>query len=165
MIPFNGYHLQPKPDNDTLLTDVSPGSPCGEYLRRYWQPFLLAFELKDVPLAVRLMGEDLVVFRDKSGRAGLLHRHCAHRGTSLEFGIPAERGIRCCYHGWHYDIDGTILDTPAEPAESMIKHHVVHTAYPTHEVNGLIYTYMGLFPTLILVAKSIFTAHFCRFQA
>ena len=143
MKPFNGYHLQPKPDTDTLLTDVSPGSPCGDYLRRYWQPFLLASELKDVPLPVRLFGEDLVVFRDRSGNVGLLHRNCAHRGTSLEFGIPAERGLRCCYHGWHFDLDGTILDTPAEPAGSRIKSNFRQGAYPVAELHGLLFAYMG----------------------
>ena len=143
MKPYSGYHLQPEPDSDTLLTDVSPGSPCGEYLRRYWQPFLLSSELRDVPLPVRLFGEDLVVFRDRSNNVGLLHRHCAHRGASLEFGIPAERGIRCCYHGWQYDIDGTILDTPAEPPTSRIKASFRQGAYAVEEMHGLLFAYMG----------------------
>ena len=86
-VPYGGYYNRPQRDEDTLLTHVGPGTPCGEYLRRYWHPFLLSSELKDLPVAVRLLGEDLVVFRDKSGRLGLLHRHCAHRGASLEFGI------------------------------------------------------------------------------
>jgi nitrite reductase/ring-hydroxylating ferredoxin subunit len=141
--PYNGYRLQPKPDTDELLTDTSVGTPCGEYLRRYWQPFLLASELYDLPLPVRLFGEDLVVFRDKAGSIGLLHRNCAHRGTSLEFGIPAERGIRCCYHGWHYDIDGTILDTPAEPPTSKIRSNFKQGAYPVAEMHGLLFAYMG----------------------
>ena len=143
MTPYNGYRLQPKPDTDTLLTDTSAGTPCGEYLRRYWQPFLLSSELKDLPLPVRLFGEDLVVFRDKAGSIGLLHRNCAHRGTSLEFGIPAERGIRCCYHGWQFDIDGTILDTPAEPPTSRIRSNFKHGAYPVAEMHGLLFAYMG----------------------
>jgi nitrite reductase/ring-hydroxylating ferredoxin subunit len=141
--PYNGYHLQPRPDDDGFLTDTSAGSPCGEYLRRQWQPFLLAAELKDLPLPVRIMGEDLVVFRDQSGRLGLLHRHCAHRGTSLEFGIPAERGIRCCYHGWQFDVEGTILDTPAEPPASRIKQNFRQGAYPVVELHGLLFAYMG----------------------
>jgi len=111
--PYNGYYLKPVPEDDFLLTKVGPGTPCGEYLRRYWQPFLLSSEVKDLPLATKLLGEELVVFRDKSERLGLLHKYCAHRGVSLEFGIPAEKGIKCCYHGWNFDIDGTILDTPA----------------------------------------------------
>jgi nitrite reductase/ring-hydroxylating ferredoxin subunit len=141
--PYSGYHLQPRPDTDTLLTDVSAGSPCGEYLRRYWHPFLLSSELKDVPLPVRLFGEDLVVFRDRSNNLGLLHRQCAHRGASLEFGIPAERGIRCCYHGWQYDVDGTILDTPAEPPTSPIKARFKQGAYAVAEMHGLLFAYMG----------------------
>ena len=142
-VPFGGYYNRPQRDEDTLLTRVGPGAPCGEYLRRYWHPFMLSSELKDLPVPVRLLGEDLVVFRDGSGRTGLLHRHCAHRGTSLEFGIPQERGIRCCYHGWHFDIDGTILDTPAEPPSSRIKANFVQGAYPVIEMHGLLFAYMG----------------------
>jgi nitrite reductase/ring-hydroxylating ferredoxin subunit len=104
---------------------------------------MLASELKELPVPVRLLGEDLVIFRDGAGRIGLLHRHCAHRGTSLEFGIVADRGIRCCYHGWHFDVDGTILDTPAEPPTSRIKHHFSQGAYPVHEAYGLLFAYMG----------------------
>ena len=142
-LPYGGYYNRPQPGDDTLLTHVGPGTPCGEYMRRYWHPFLLSSELKDLPVAVRLLGEDLVAFRDKSGRLGLLHRHCAHRGASLEFGIPAERGIRCCYHGWHFDIDGTILDTPGEPEASRIKSNFCQGAYQVREQHGLIFAYMG----------------------
>ena len=104
---------------------------------------MLASELKDLPVPVRLLGEDLVVFRDGSGRLGLLHRHCAHRGTSLEFGIPAERGIRCCYHGWQFDVDGTILDTPGEPPSSRIRQNFSQGAYRVRELHGLLFAYMG----------------------
>ena len=141
--PYMAYYNRPVPEADDFLTRVGPGTPCGEYMRRYWHPFLLASEIKDTPLAVRLLGEDLVVFRDLSGRLGLLHRNCIHRGTSLEFAIPAERGIRCCYHGWHYDVDGTILDTPAEPASSRIKQNFCQGAYPVREAHGLVFAYMG----------------------
>jgi nitrite reductase/ring-hydroxylating ferredoxin subunit len=141
--PYSGYYNRPPHDDDTLLTRVGPGTPCGEYLRRYWHPFMLASELNDLPMGVRLLGEDLVVFRDQSGRIGLLHKHCVHRGTSLEFGIPQERGIRCCYHGWHFDVDGTILDTPAEPPASKIKGHFAQGAYPVAEMHGLLFAYMG----------------------
>jgi nitrite reductase/ring-hydroxylating ferredoxin subunit len=141
--PYSGYYNRPAPEEDTLLTRVGPGTPCGEYLRRYWHPFMLTSELKDLPVRVRLLGEDLVSFRDKSGRIGLLHKHCAHRGTSLEFGIPAERGIRCCYHGWQYDVDGTILDTPGEPPTSKIKSNFSQGAYPVVEMHGMLFAYMG----------------------
>ena len=92
---------------------------------------------------MRILGEDLVVFRDGGGRVGVLHLHCAHRGTSLEFGIPLERGIRCCYHGWVYDVDGRCLATPGEPAGSRLRDRVWQGAYPTHEFTGLIFAYLG----------------------
>ncbi len=142
-MPYGGYYNRAPQNDDTLLTHVGPGTPCGEYMRRYWQPFLIASELGELPKAVRLLGEDLVVFRDKSGRLGLLHRLCAHRGASLEFGIIAERGIRCCYHGWHFDCDGTILDTPAEPDSSRIKANFCQGAYRVREEHGLLFAYMG----------------------
>ncbi len=141
--PFSGYYSQPARAQDQRLTQVGPGTPGGEYLRRFWHPFLIASELKDTPKAVRLLGEDLVLFRDRGGRLGLLHKHCSHRGTSLEFGIPAERGIRCCYHGWLFDVDGTILETPAEPEGSRIRANFCQGAYPVREYNGLIFAYMG----------------------
>jgi phenylpropionate dioxygenase-like ring-hydroxylating dioxygenase large terminal subunit len=94
-------------------------------------------------VALRILGEDLVAFRDRAGQVGLLHRHCSHRGASLEFGIVAERGIRCCYHGWLYDVDGAILDTPGEPADSKIKDNLVHGAYPAFEYKGLVFAYLG----------------------
>ncbi|MFN0299787.1 MAG: Rieske 2Fe-2S domain-containing protein [Burkholderiales bacterium] len=141
--PYTGYYNRSPDAGDDLLSKVGPGTPCGTYLRRYWHPFLIASQLEDLPLPVRLLGEDLVVFRDGSGRLGLLHRHCMHRGTSLEFGIPAERGIRCCYHGWHFDVDGTILDTPAEPAGSKIKENFCQGAYMVRALHGLLFAYMG----------------------
>jgi phenylpropionate dioxygenase-like ring-hydroxylating dioxygenase large terminal subunit len=112
-------------------------------LRRFWQPVAFARDLASAPLRVRILGEDLVVFRDRGGRAGVLHLHCAHRGTSLEYGIPVERGIRCCYHGWVYDVDGRCLETPGEPAGSRFRERVWQGAYPTHELAGLVFAYMG----------------------
>jgi len=89
------------------------------------------------------VGEELVLFRDGSGRVGLLELHCSHRGTSLEYGIVSERGIRCCYHGWRYDVDGRVLETPGEPASSTLKDRLCHGAYPVEEYKGLIFAYMG----------------------
>ncbi len=89
------------------LTRVGPDTPCGEYLRRFWQPVILASELGDLPRRLRILGEDLVAFRDKSGAIGLLEPYCPHRGTSLEYGLIDDKGIRCCYHGWLFDVDGT----------------------------------------------------------
>jgi nitrite reductase/ring-hydroxylating ferredoxin subunit len=141
--PYGAYHNRDIPREDEELTHVGPGTPGGEYLRRFWQPVGYAEDLKDLPVASRIMGEDLVLFRDRSGRIGLLQRHCSHRGTSLEFGIVSERGIRCCYHGWLYDVDGRILETPNEPADSTLKDRLCHGAYPVHEYKGLVFAYLG----------------------
>jgi nitrite reductase/ring-hydroxylating ferredoxin subunit len=141
--PYAGYYNRPPQMEDTKLMQVGPGTPGGEYLRRFWHPFLLSSELKDLPVSVRLLGEDLVVFRDRGGRLGLLHKHCIHRGASLEFGIIAERGIRCCYHGWLYDVDGTVLETPAEPRTSEIRKAFCQGAYPVREAHGMLFAYLG----------------------
>jgi phenylpropionate dioxygenase-like ring-hydroxylating dioxygenase large terminal subunit len=140
---YAGYFHREVPEEDKELTHVGPGTPCGEYLRRFWQPVALADELKDVPKRIRIMGEDLVAFRDRTGRTGLLALHCSHRGTSLEFGLISDRGIRCCYHGWLYDVDGKIVDIPGQPIESNYKDRLYHPAYPTFEYKGLIFAYMG----------------------
>ncbi|HKQ64736.1 MAG TPA: aromatic ring-hydroxylating dioxygenase subunit alpha [Methylomirabilota bacterium] len=141
--PFDGYRRREVPRPDPELTEVGPGTPCGEYLRRFWQPVAFARDLTETPLRVRILGEELVVFRDRGGRVGVLHLHCAHRGTSLEFGIPLERGLRCCYHGWVYDVDGRCLETPGEPAGSRLKERIWQGAYPTHEFAGLVFAYLG----------------------
>src|SRR5437660_601159 len=141
--PYGAYLAREVPPPDDELVRVGPGTPCGEYLRRFWQPVAFARDLKDVPLRIRIMSEDLVIFRDKRGSVGLLQLNCAHRGTSLEYGLVSERGIRCCYHGWLYDVDGRILETPGEPASSTLKDRLCQGAYPVHEYCGLIFAYMG----------------------
>ncbi|MEE8303535.1 MAG: aromatic ring-hydroxylating dioxygenase subunit alpha, partial [Candidatus Tectomicrobia bacterium] len=140
---YGGYYHRDMPKEDDELTHVGPGTPCGEYLRRFWQPVVFADELTDLPVRVRILGEDLVAFRDLSGAVGLLELHCPHRGTSLEFGLVSQKGIRCCYHGWLFDVDGTILETPGEPAESTLKDRLCHGAYPTYEYNGTVFAYLG----------------------
>jgi len=142
-VPYGAYLARDVPAPDPVLTRTGPGTPCGEYLRRFWQPVVFARDLGDVPRRLRIMGEDLVAFRDRSNRVGLLQLHCPHRGTSLEFGIPAERGLRCCYHGWLFDVDGRILETPGEPADSTLRARLCHGAYPTHTFGGLVFAYMG----------------------
>jgi nitrite reductase/ring-hydroxylating ferredoxin subunit len=141
--PFSGYYYPKDRPVDDELSRVGPETPCGEYMRRYWQPVLLSSELNDLPRAIRILGEDLVLYRDLSGGVGLVHKHCPHRGMSLEFGIPAERGIRCAYHGWLMGNDGRVLETPGEPASSRIKDAVCHGAYPAIEFRDLIFAYMG----------------------
>jgi phenylpropionate dioxygenase-like ring-hydroxylating dioxygenase large terminal subunit len=140
---YSAYHHRERPPEDEELTPVGPGTPCGEYLRRFWQPVILSSELGELPRRLRILGEDLVAFRDKSGAIGLLELHCPHRGTSLEFGLIGDKGIRCCYHGWLFDCDGTILETPGEPADSTLKDRLFHGAYPIREYCGLVFAYMG----------------------
>ena len=141
--PYSAYYHRDIPKEDEELTHVGPGTPCGEYLRRFWQPVSHSAELKDLPKRIRIMCEDLVLLRDGSGKVGLLELHCSHRGTSLEFGQICEKGIRCCYHGWLYDVDGKILETPGEPPDSTLKDRLHHGAYPTLEHAGLVFAYMG----------------------
>jgi len=131
------------PEPDAGLTRVGPGTACGELMRRYWQPVCLSADLKDVPKPVRILGEDLIAFRDGRGRAGLLFFRCSHRGTSLEYGRIEERGIRCCYHGWLYDVEGTILEMPLEPAGNPFLKQIQHPCYPIREFGGLVFAYMG----------------------
>ena len=140
---YSAYHHRARPEADAELMYVGPGTPCGEYLRRFWQPIILSEELQDLPRRLRILGEDLVAFRDKSGAVGLLEPHCPHRGTSLEFGLISEKGIRCCYHGWLVNVDGKILETPGEPPNSTLKDRLYHGAYPVQEYHGLVFAYMG----------------------
>ena len=142
---YQGYQQPHRGDSDELLVRTSRGTACGEYLRRYWQPVALTCEVEDVPRLIRVMGEDLVLFRDKSGRYGLVHRQCPHRRASMEFGMCDERGIRCCYHGWLFDVDGSVLEIPGQPEGSVdiIKQKATLGAYPVREYRGLIFAYLG----------------------
>lgn len=142
-MPYGGYHKTEAPSHDPELTETSPGTPMGEYMRKFWHPVCLSEELTDVPKAIRILNEDLVAFRDRSGQVGVLHRNCSHRGTSLEFGIVQPKGIRCCYHGWVWDVDGRLLETPGEPEDTKIPERVCQGAYPAFERNGLVFAYMG----------------------
>jgi 5,5'-dehydrodivanillate O-demethylase len=139
-------------EENELLTRVGRGTPAGEMLRRYWWPvgFSELVGKKSQPTKVRLLGEDLVLFRDGGGRLGLLGLNCSHRGTSLEFGRVEEEGIRCCYHGWLYDTRGQCLEQPAEPADSSFKIRVQHLAYQAQELAGFIFAYIGPDPAPLL---------------
>ena len=141
--PLNAYHHRQVPVEDEYLTHTGPGTPAGEYLRRYWQPVAYSHYLSDLPLRIEIMGEELVLFRDGAGEIGLLELHCSHRGTSLEFGLVEERGIRCCYHGWLFDVVGRVLETPLEPPGSTLKDRLCHGSYPVREYCGIVFAYMG----------------------
>lgn len=134
-----------KSANITLsdLGHVGRGTPAGEWFRRYWLVVGTTKELRDIPVAVKILGEDLVLFRDLKGEIGLVGLHCPHRGSSLEYGDIEERGIRCPYHAWLFDVAGNCLEQPAEPKDSQFQKKVKHLSYPVREFGGLIFTYMG----------------------
>jgi len=141
--PYGGYDRVAATQPDFELARVGRGEPAGEYLRRFWQPFALASDFQGLPIPVKVLGEELVVFRDQSGAWGLVERHCSHRRTSMEFGLIVQNGIRCAYHGWHYGVDGRILDVPGEKVPGSIAKRMYHGAYPVREFRGLLFTYMG----------------------
>ncbi len=122
---------------------VGPGTPMGNLMRRYWHPVGLASHATETPREVRVLGEDLILFRDGTGRAGLVVARCAHRGTTLYYGKVEERGIRCCYHGWLFDIEGHCLEQPCEPEGGKQRDRVRQPWYPVQELYGLIFAYMG----------------------
>src|SRR5947209_835283 len=135
-----------KREENELITRVSPGTPMGDVMRRYWMPALLSSELPQPdsdPVRVRLLGEDLVAFRDSNGQVGLLQNNCPHRGASLFFGRNEEAGMRCVYHGWKFDTSGQCIDMPNEPAESDFRTKVKAIAYPTIDKAGVVWAYMG----------------------
>jgi phthalate 4,5-dioxygenase oxygenase subunit len=136
--------MMTKEEND-LLSQTGPRTPGGELLRRYWQAVALSEELPSgaPPLSVRILGEDLVLFRDDKGRAGLLGIHCSHRGTNLSYGRVEDGGLRCIYHGWLYDIEGRCLEQPGEPGGGEHRDAIRHPAYPCKEMGGVIFTYLG----------------------
>ncbi len=160
-------------END-FFTQVGPGGPAGELLRRYRQPVAVAAELteENPTRFVRLLGEDLVLWRDKAGHVGLIQDHCPHRGASLLYGRVEDRGIACAYHGWLYDTQGSCLETPAEPAfrwtdlggrdstdsagfaaqpeDSKLHLTVKAKAYPVQKFIGLYWAYLGPLPAPLI---------------
>src|SRR6266545_4158465 len=133
------------PEENELLTRVGPGTPGGDFLRCYWQPAALSEELPPggAPLPIRLLGEDLVLFRDETGKPGLLALHCSHRGADLSYRRIEGGGLRCLYHGWLYDRGGRCLEQPGEPGGSTFHERIRHTAYPCIERAGIVFAYMG----------------------
>src|SRR5437773_11855227 len=132
-------------EENHLLTQTHPGTPCGEMLRRYWQPAALAAELppQGAPLSLKLFGEELVLFRDSQCVPGLLALHCSHRRADLSYGRVEDGGLRCIYHGWLYDIHGRCLEQPGEPTGSTFHEKIRHTAYPCAERGGMVLAYLG----------------------
>ncbi len=129
--------------HDAEITEVGPGTPCGAFMRRYWHPVALSERVGPRPQNVRILGEDLILFRDRQGRAGLLYPRCAHRGTTLYYGRIEQDGIRCCYHGWLFDVEGHCLDQPCEPEGGRARHQVRQPWYPLEERYGLVFAYLG----------------------
>jgi len=142
---YAGYETRLSEYPDEELTQVGPETPCGEYLRRFWHPVYLTNDLCDLPVNLKILGEELVLFRDLSGTLGLVHKRCPHRQASLEYGKCEEHGIRCCYHGWHFDTDGKLLDAPGQSKNlsDRLKLRIKLGAYPVVEYKGLIFSYMG----------------------
>lgn len=138
----SGYFRDPNPTYIKELVEVGRGTPMGEYMRRYWHPIAVASEIKDLPVRRRILGEDLVLFRDGKGRLGAVYEFCAHRGASLFFGRVDEAGIRCCYHGWMFDVEGHCLNQPLEKGGGKCT-AIRQPWYPVQELYGLAFLYMG----------------------
>jgi len=157
-------------EENELLTQVSPGTPMGALMRRYWIPAVFSHQIAEAdctPVRVRLLGENLVAFRDSDGNPGLLDEHCPHRTASLFFGRNEECGLRCVYHGWKFDRTGKCVDMPSEPPDSNFADKIRITAYPCHEAGGIVWAYMGpadfkpAFPPLewtLLPAEQVFAS-------
>ena len=146
-------------DENELLTSVARGTPAGELLRRYWHAVAVAGELTETsPIkAVKILGEELVVYRDTQGRYGLVGEHCPHRLASLAYGHVDQEGIRCPYHGWKFDNTGKCLEQPAEPPGSTFKDRIKQTAYPVEKLGGLLFAYLGPEPKPLLPRWDVLT--------
>src|SRR5256886_9498531 len=132
-------------ENTEALCRVGAGTVMGDMMRQYWLPCVYSWELTPDgdPVRVRMLGEDLIGWRDSNGAPSFVANNCPHRGASLFFGRNEESGLRCVYHGWKYDVTGRCLDMPNEPEESNFKDRIFLTAYPCIERGGLVWTYMG----------------------
>src|SRR5688572_7185850 len=137
-------------EQNELLTQTAADTPGGQFLRRYWWPIAISEHLKDKPTLIRILSENLVLFRNGSGELGLLAAACSHRRANLCFGYADGAGLRCRYHGWKYGVDGKILDIPGEPTESKLKERIRHLGYRVQECHGLIFAYLGPDPVPLL---------------
>lgn len=138
------------------LTRLGPGTAMGSLLRRYWVPVAAASQVGEVPLRRRILGEDLVLYRDGEGNYGLVQERCPHRNASLAYGIVEGRGLRCAYHGWLFDECGRCLEQPAEPETNNFKNNVGIVAYPVQELGGLLFAYLGPSPAPLLPRYDLF---------
>ncbi|MCS5574196.1 MAG: Rieske 2Fe-2S domain-containing protein, partial [Pseudomonadales bacterium] len=132
--------------DNQLVSQTGPGTPMGKLMRRYWIPALLSWELPDsdcAPVRVKLLGEELIAFRDTEGEVGLVDNYCPHRRASLFFGRNEECGLRCVYHGWKFDVEGNCVDMPTELAADKLKPEVKLKAYPCQEHAGIVWAYLG----------------------
>jgi phthalate 4,5-dioxygenase len=135
-----------RPEDNKLITEVGPGTPMGELFRRFWLPVVASEDMEDpdgAPVRLRILGEDLVAFRDTDGKVGVLSAYCPHRRANLFYARNEEGGLRCVYHGWKFDVTGRCLHIPSEPARSNFKDKVRAPGYPTQERGGLVWAYMG----------------------
>ena len=138
-------------EQNDRITQVGPGTPGGEMMRRYWHPIAPAAKLDEDPVQpVRILGEDLTLYRDHRDRLGLVGQRCPHRAFDLRFGIPEEEGLRCPYHGWMFDGSGACVQQPLEPPDSTYKDRVSIKAYPVQELGGLVWAYLGPLPAPLL---------------
>ena len=144
---YKGYAQARLLGYDQQISHTDYGTPGGEYLRRYWHPVALTAEVSTTPLQIKILGEDLIIFKTIESKIGLVHKNCPHRRTSLFYGKCESKGIRCCYHGWLFSPDGEILETPGENPNSkqaeQLRKKFKLGAYPIKEFNGIIFTYMG----------------------
>jgi phenylpropionate dioxygenase-like ring-hydroxylating dioxygenase large terminal subunit len=149
-----------RPEDNRKLTETGPGTPGGDWMRLYWQPVALSEELRAdrAVVPVRVLGEDLVLFRNDDGATGLIDRRCAHRGADLSLGRLEDGGLRCYFHGWLYAPGGSCLDTPAESEDSPLKSKVKIRSYPVTERNGVVWAYLGRGPAPDLPALDCFVA-------
>jgi 5,5'-dehydrodivanillate O-demethylase oxygenase subunit len=148
-------------EQNERLTQVGAGTPMGELMRRYWHPIAAAVEMGKFPVRRRLLGEDLVVYRDKDGTYGALNPVCPHRGATLDLALVESGGVRCPYHGWKFNETGQCTEQPAEPAGSRFKDKVRTTAYPALEVGGLVWVYLGPQPAPLLPRYDLFVWDNC----
>ena len=144
-------------EQNQRLTQVDPGTEMGELLRRYWYPVATNHEIHHEPVkAVRLLGENFTLFRDRSGRLGLIGQRCPHRNVNLKLGIPENEGLRCPYHGWMFDVNGQCLEMPAESAKSTFANRVSIESHSVEEMGGLIWAYIGPRPAPLLPRWALF---------